>query len=137
MLRTRQASLQRRGGRAAALHRILVEHYGYSLDQLDQARRTQHGHKNRRADIVIWESAADKAANRVPVMVVECTTDSIEIQERDYYFRAAPLACLRSGLKSCTTFRPNPVTGEILSHDREAPTPEESGSCCGSDREGD
>jgi ribonucleoside-diphosphate reductase alpha chain len=41
------------------------------------------------------------------------------------------------GLKGCTTFRPNPVTGEILSHDREARMPAESGSCCGSEREGD
>ncbi|WP_296811887.1 hypothetical protein [Thiocapsa sp.] len=39
------------------------------------------------------------------------------------------------GLKGCTTFRPNPVTGEILSRDLEACTPEESGPCCGSERE--
>lgn len=65
--------------------RALVEHYGYSLDQIDQERRTQHGHKSPRADIVIWQSAADKDANRTSVLVVECKTDSIEIQERDYY----------------------------------------------------
>lgn len=65
--------------------RTLVEHYGYSLDQMDQERRTQHGHKSPRADIVIWESPADQGANRTPVLVVECKTDSIEIQERDYY----------------------------------------------------
>ncbi|EGV20418.1 ribonucleotide reductase N-terminal alpha domain-containing protein [Thiocapsa marina] len=41
------------------------------------------------------------------------------------------------GLKGCTTFRPNPVTGEILSQDLEARTPEASGPCCGSEREGD
>lgn len=40
------------------------------------------------------------------------------------------------GLKGCTAFRPNPVTGEILSQDLEARTPEESGPCCGSEREG-
>lgn len=67
--------------------RILVEHYGYDLAQLDQERRTQHGHKSPRADIVVWQSAADKNAKpvRAPVLVVECKTDSIEIQERDYY----------------------------------------------------
>ncbi|WP_347258578.1 N-6 DNA methylase [Methylocaldum sp.] len=65
--------------------RTLVDHYGYSLDQMDQERRTQHGHKSPRADIVIWQSAADKAVNRTPVLVVECKTETIEIQERDYY----------------------------------------------------
>jgi type I restriction enzyme M protein len=67
--------------------RVLVEHYGYDLAQMDQERRTQHGHKSPRADIVVWQSAADKQAKpvRTPVLVVECKTDSIEIQERDYY----------------------------------------------------
>lgn len=67
--------------------RVLVEHYGYDLAQIDQERRTQHGHKSPRADIVVWQSAADKNAKpvRAPVLVVECKTDSIEIQERDYY----------------------------------------------------
>lgn len=65
--------------------RNLVEHYGYSLDQMDQERRTQHGHKSPRADIVVWQSAGDKAANRTPALVIECKSDGIEIQERDYY----------------------------------------------------
>ncbi len=65
--------------------RVLVEHYGYTLEQMDQERRTLHGHKSPRADIVIWQSVADKLANRTSVLVVECKTDSIEIQERDYY----------------------------------------------------
>lgn len=65
--------------------RALVDHYGYALEQIDQERRTQHGHKSPRADIVVWQSADDKAANRSPALVVECKTDAIEIQERDYY----------------------------------------------------
>lgn len=67
--------------------RVLAEHYGYDLAQIDQERRTQHGHKSPRADIVVWQSVADKNAKpvRAPVLVVECKTDSIEIQERDYY----------------------------------------------------
>jgi type I restriction enzyme M protein len=65
--------------------RTLVGDKGYSLEQMDQERRTQHGHKSPRADIVVWESAADKQANRSPVLVVECKTDTIQIQERDYY----------------------------------------------------
>ena len=67
--------------------RVLVEHYGYDLAQIDQERRTQAGTKSPRADIVVWESAAHKLVKptRSPVLVVECKTDSIEIQERDYY----------------------------------------------------
>lgn len=69
--------------------RTLVEHYGYALDQMDQEQRTQHGQRSPRADIVIWQSAADRAAKRFPVLVVECKTDGIEIQERDYYQAAS------------------------------------------------
>jgi type I restriction enzyme M protein len=65
--------------------RTLVEHYGYTLEQMDQERRTQHGHKSPRADIVIWQSALEKSAGRTPVLVIECKTDTIDIQERDYY----------------------------------------------------
>lgn len=65
--------------------RTLVEHYGYALEQMDQERRTQHGHKSPRADIVIWQTATEKEAGRTPVLVIECKTDTIEIQERDYY----------------------------------------------------
>lgn len=65
--------------------RTLVEDYGYALDQLDQERRTQHGHRSPRADIVVWESAADKAAGRTPVLVIECKADGIEILTGDYY----------------------------------------------------
>ena len=52
--------------------RHLVDHYGYSLAQMDQERRTQHGHKSPRADIVIWETPDKKANNNTPVLVVEC-----------------------------------------------------------------
>lgn len=69
--------------------RILVEHYGYSLDQMDQEQRTQHGHRSPRADIVIWQSVDDRLAKRFPVLVVECKTDTIEIQEKDYYQAAS------------------------------------------------
>jgi len=69
--------------------RTLVEHYGYALDQMEQEKRTQHGHRSPRADIVVWQSAAERAANRFPALVVECKTDGIEIQERDYYQAAS------------------------------------------------
>ena len=65
--------------------RTLVEHYGYTLEQMDQERRPRHGHKSPRADVVIWKSVADKEANRTPGLVTECKSDGIDIQERDYY----------------------------------------------------
>ena len=65
--------------------RTLIDHYGYTLAQMDQERRTQHGHKSPRADIVIWQSAADKDFNRTPALVTECKSDTIDIQIRDYY----------------------------------------------------
>lgn len=65
--------------------RVLIEHYDYTLEQMDQERRVQHGRRSPRADIVIWESQADKIANRTPVMVAECKADSVDIQESDYY----------------------------------------------------
>jgi len=48
---------------------------------------------------------------------------------RDLYRKAYDL-----GLKGCTTFRPNPITGEILL--RESPA-SGGGGCCGVDREAD
>lgn len=63
----------------------LVLTLGYSLDQMDQERRIMHGHNSPRADIVVWESAAARVANRSPILVVECKAESVDIIERDYY----------------------------------------------------
>ena len=65
--------------------RHLIDHYGYSLAQMDQERRTQHGHKSPRADIVIWETPEKKANNNTPVLVVECKSEGVDINVRDYY----------------------------------------------------
>ncbi len=43
----------------------------------------------------------------------------------------------RLGLKGCTTFRPNPVTGAVLEASTPPAPPEEGTHCCGLDREGD
>ena len=42
--------------------RHLCDNYDYALDQMDQERRTMHGHKSPRADIVIWETPKAKTA---------------------------------------------------------------------------
>jgi type I restriction enzyme M protein len=86
--------------------RALVEQYGYKLEQMDQERRTQHGHKSPRADIVVWESASDKQASRTPVLVIECKTDSIEIQERDYY--PGRILCPRHGVRVLRRYKCSP-----------------------------
>jgi len=65
--------------------RHLCDNYGYALGQMDQERRTMHGHKSPRADIVIWETPEARAANRTPVLVVECKAESVDINIRDYY----------------------------------------------------
>jgi type I restriction enzyme M protein len=65
--------------------RHLVDHYGYSLAQMDQERRTMHGHKSPRADIVIWETPDAKAKNQTPVLVIECKAEGVDINIRDYY----------------------------------------------------
>ena len=59
--------------------------YGYSFEQMDQERRTMHGRRSPRADIVIWESSEAKAGSRTPVLVVECKAEKIDINIRDYY----------------------------------------------------
>ncbi len=64
---------------------LLHHYYGYAFEQMDQERKTQHGRRSPRADIVIWQSAADKQANKTPVMVVECKSDNVTIIESDYW----------------------------------------------------
>ena len=65
--------------------RHLCDHYGYTLDQMAQERRTTHGHRSPRADVVIWETPKAKAANRTPVLVVECKAENVDVDIRDYY----------------------------------------------------
>ncbi len=76
---------QARRGRAPDLHPPSGRTYGYSLDQMDQERRTQYGHKSPRADIIIWETPTDKANNKNIVLVVECKAEAIDINLKDYY----------------------------------------------------
>ena len=65
--------------------RHLRDNYGYALAQMDQERQTMHGHRSPRADIVVWETKEAKAANRAPVLVIECKAEGVEIEMRDYY----------------------------------------------------
>ena len=65
--------------------RHLHDNYGYTLGQMDQERRTMHGRRSPRADIVVWETPDAKNAGKTPVLVVECKAESVEINIKDYY----------------------------------------------------
>jgi len=59
----------------------LHEHYGYSFEQMDQERKTQHGRGSPRTDIVVYAAPGSKT----PIIVVECKAESVNIHLRDYY----------------------------------------------------
>ena len=64
---------------------VLVEHYGYSLEQIDEEGEvTGRGSGQARADFVIWRSAQDRAGKRNPLIVVECKSDNVTIKPADY-----------------------------------------------------
>ncbi|MFJ4036924.1 N-6 DNA methylase [Microbacterium sp. NPDC090007] len=58
---------------------------GYALEQLDQERRTVHGRRSPRADIVVWSSVEAKQDGASPVMVVETKAGRGPIQPADYW----------------------------------------------------
>jgi len=66
----------------------LVDHYGYSLDQMAQEMQvtnSQRGQGAARADIVVWRTPKDKNENKYPLIVVECKAESVTIRKEDYY----------------------------------------------------
>lgn len=69
--------------------KILVENYGYSLDQMAQeikVNNSQRGQGKARADIVIWKSKQDKIESKAAFIVVECKAENVRIREEDYVF---------------------------------------------------
>ena len=66
----------------------LVNHYGYSLDQMQQEVTVAEGNKRgtgrASADIVIWKSKKE-VEKIAPSIVVECKADNIDIVEGDYF----------------------------------------------------
>ena len=60
--------------------KILVENYGYSLDQMAQeikVNNSQRGQGKARADIVIWKSKQDKIESKAAFIVVECKAENV------------------------------------------------------------
>jgi ribonucleoside-diphosphate reductase alpha chain len=52
-------------------------------------------------------------------------------------FERLYLEAYRLGLKGCTTYRPNPITGAVLTGPGDPSASQEAGQCCNLDREGD
>jgi type I restriction enzyme M protein len=66
----------------------LVNHYGYSLDQMAQelqVSNSQRGQGKARADIVIWKNKKDKNESKTAFIVVECKAENVSIKEEDYF----------------------------------------------------
>lgn len=67
---------------------ILVNEYGYSLDQMAQelkVNNSRRGQGKARADIVIWKSKKDKDDKKAAFIVVECKAENVKIRVEDYY----------------------------------------------------
>lgn len=68
--------------------KILVEEYGYSLDQMAQevnVNNSRRGTGRARADIIIWKNKKEKLEQRNPLIVVECKAENVKLHEEDYY----------------------------------------------------
>lgn len=65
--------------------RILVNEYGYSIDQIaEEIDVTGRGSAQARADFVIWKKVSDKQDNNNPLIIVECKADNVTIKPADY-----------------------------------------------------
>lgn len=67
---------------------ILVNNYGYSLNQLGEELSVNNSHRGQgqaRADIVVWKNREDKIKNKSAFIVVECKAENVKIHEEDYY----------------------------------------------------
>ena len=66
----------------------LVNHYGYSLDQMKQevtVNNSSRGQGRAQADIAVWKSKEDKNNDISPIIVVECKAEKITIREEDCF----------------------------------------------------
>ncbi|MGN8552501.1 UNVERIFIED_CONTAM: N-6 DNA methylase [Microbacterium sp. SLM126] len=58
---------------------------GFALEQMDQERRTVHGRRSPRADIVVWASVGDREKGAAPVLVVETKAGEGAIRTADFW----------------------------------------------------
>lgn len=64
---------------------ILVNEYGFALNQIaEEIELTGRGSAKARADYVIWRTHQDRLDNKSPLIIVECKSDNVTIQAKDY-----------------------------------------------------
>jgi type I restriction enzyme M protein len=65
---------------------ILVNDYGYSLEQIDEEVSIpgDRGNKNARADFVIWRTVEERREHKTALIVVECKADNVAIDQKTY-----------------------------------------------------
>jgi type I restriction enzyme M protein len=64
---------------------VLVNEYGYKVEQIaEEMEVTGRGSAHARADFVIWRTPQDRAESKTPLIIVECKSDNVTIQRRDY-----------------------------------------------------
>ena len=64
---------------------ILLHEYGYNLEQIaEEEEVTGRGSGHAWADFVVWRSVLDKADRKSPLVIVECKSDNVTIQPKDY-----------------------------------------------------
>jgi len=66
---------------------VLVNEYGFSIEQIaEEMEVTGHrGSGQARADFVIWRTIQDKTDRKTSHIVVECKSDNVTIQDKDYW----------------------------------------------------
>ncbi len=65
---------------------VLVNEYGYSVEQIDEevSLPGERGNKNARADFVVWRSAQDRRDGKTALIVVECKAENVAIDQKTY-----------------------------------------------------
>ena len=65
---------------------ILVNEYGFSLEQIDEEVSIpgERGNKNARADFAIWRTVEEKRDGKTALIVVECKADNVAIDQKTY-----------------------------------------------------
>ena len=65
---------------------ILVNDYGFSVAQIDEEVSIpgDRGNKNARADFVIWRTKQDRDDGKTALIVVECKSDNVAVDQKTY-----------------------------------------------------
>lgn len=117
-----------------AIRSVRVEDYAYRLfRQLHGAKSALPPFLVRAADIAPTDHLAMQAALQAHVDNSISKTINVPPNYPFAAFRSLYENAYAQGLKGCTTFRPNPVTGQVLVSDARG----ESSQCCTSEREAD